>query len=233
MPILSVKNLSVVLEGVKILDDITFQVQKGEIWAIIGPNGAGKTVLFRALLNLIPWSGVISWQPEIKIGYVPQRIDFDRHLPLSLEDFLMAKIKVLKIPKEQIFSNLELVGFSQVDLQLRLGALSFGQLQKALILFALLGDPDVLLLDEPTLGMAIPYEGYIYQLIHHLQKERNLTVLLISHEVDIVYRYADKVLCLNREMLCSGAPQETLTDQTLSALYKEGSVYYHHHQKAN
>ncbi|MBI3638258.1 metal ABC transporter ATP-binding protein [Candidatus Wolfebacteria bacterium] len=227
--ILSVKNLNVSFGNHKILEGVSFEISKGESLAIIGPNGAGKTILFRALLGLIPYEGEITWQRGVKIGYVPQKVDFDRYLPLSLEDFLLAKIKVLGLPKKEMEKNLEVVGFSKNILKSSLGNLSFGQFQKALILFALIGDPDVLMLDEATLGVDAPYETYIYEIIYKLQTERKLTILLISHEFEIVYKYTSKILCLNKKMLCFGTAEETLTDKNLAQLYKDTAVYKHHH----
>ncbi|MBI2514621.1 metal ABC transporter ATP-binding protein [Candidatus Wolfebacteria bacterium] len=227
--LLSVKNLNVSFGNQKILEDVSFEVEKGESLAIVGPNGAGKTILFKALLGLTPFSGEIKWQPNVKIGYVPQKIDFDRYLPMSLGDFLLAKARILNLPAEIVEEKLNIVGFSQETLKTGLGNLSFGQFQKALIVFALIGDPDVLLLDEATLGVDAPYETYIYEIIRRLEKERALTTLLISHEVEIVYRYTTRVLCLNRKMICIGPPQEALNEETLKSLYKEATVYHHRH----
>lgn len=232
MPILSVKKLSVSLGGQKILEDISFEVEKGESLAIIGPNGAGKTVLFRALLGFIPYEGEVRWQAGIKIGYVPQKIDFDRYLPLTVGDFLAAKVKILNLPQKEVERNLGVVGFLRQILKSNLGSLSFGQFQKVLIIFALIGDPDVLLLDEATLGVDTPYESYIYEIIYKLQNERQLTILLISHEIEIVYKYTSKVLCLNRKMLCFGLPTDTLTEKTLDKLYKKTVMYRHHHDNS-
>lgn len=229
MPLLEVKSLGVSFNNQKVLEKVSFELDKGESLAIIGPNGAGKTVLFRALLGLVPYSGEINWQPGVKIGYVPQKIDLDRYLPLSLRDFLSAKTKTLHLPEKEIEKNLAAVGFSKEILKHGLGKLSFGQFQKALIVFALIGNPDILLLDEPTLGVDAPYEIFIYEIIEKLQKERGLTVILISHEFEIVYKYASKVLCLNRKMLCFGAPEQAITEKTLKELYKEGTHYQHKH----
>ncbi len=229
MSILSVKNLNVSLGGQRILEDISFELQKGESLAIIGPNGAGKTVLFRALLGFIPYTGKINWQPNIKIGYVPQKIDFDRYLPISLEDFLLAKARILGLSKKEIEKKLEAVGFSKILLKSNLGHLSFGQFQRALIAFALLGDPDVLLLDEATLGVDAPFETYIYEIIYRLQSKEKMTILLISHEFEVVYKYTDKVLCLNKKMLCFGLPEEALSEKSLATLYKDAAHYHHHH----
>lgn len=228
-PLLNVKDLSVSFGNQKILDKISFDVEKGDSLAIIGPNGAGKTVLFHALLGFIPYSGEINWQPDVKIGYVPQKIDLDRYLPLSLGDFLFAKAKILNLSMKEAERNLSVVGFTKEMLKHSLGKLSFGQFQKALIVFALIGNPDVLLLDEATLGVDAPYETYIYDIIEKLQKERDLTIILISHEFEIVYKHASKVLCLNRRMLCFGTPEEAINEKTLKELYKEGTHYQHRH----
>ena len=266
MSLLRVENLSVLLGGYRVVEKVSFELEKGDSLAIIGPNGAGKTVLIKALLGLVPFSGKVFWQPGVnpvtpspeklklleylskifsfstasknacsigsngvKIGYVPQKLDFDRYLPLSVEDFLAAKIKILGLPRSEIEKDLSVVGFTKQILKSSFGSLSFGQFQKALILFALIGDPDALLLDEATLGVDAPYETQIYDVIYNLQKERHLTIILISHEFEIVYKYMDKVLCLNKKMVCFGAPERALTEGTLAALYKEGVHYRHRH----
>lgn len=227
--LLSVKNLNVVLGNQKILEDVAFELNKGDGLAIIGPNGAGKTVLFKALLGIVPYTGQINWQPNVKIGYVPQKVDIDRYLPLTLEDFLFAKIKTLGLDKSEIKNNLEIVGLKPGILKSTVGHLSFGQFQKALIVFALLGSPDVLLLDEATVGVDVPYETQIYEIIRRLQEKRELTVVTISHELEIVYRYATKVLCLNRKMLCFGAPREELTKEAIVSIYNHAAIYHHQH----
>ncbi len=122
------------------------------------------------------------------------------------------------------------LGFSKSILKSNLGTLSFGQFQKALIIFALIGDPDVLMLDEATLGVDAPYETYIYEIIYKLQKERGLTILLISHEFEIVYKYTAKVLCLNKRMVCFGSPEHELTEGKIAALYRDSAHYHHHHE---
>src|SRR3989344_4624175 len=102
MPILSVKKLNVTLDGNRIIRDISFEIEKGESLAVIGPNGSGKTVLLKSLIGLLPSTGEISWKPDIKIGYVPQKIDADRHLPVNARDLLEAKANILKIKKEEV-----------------------------------------------------------------------------------------------------------------------------------
>ena len=225
--ILKVKNVSVSFGAQKVLHDISFEVAREETFAIIGPNGSGKTVLFRALIGALPYRGEIVWRPGVRIGYVPQRIDLDRHLSLNLKDFLLLKARILRLPKHEIKTMLAVVRLSEKRLEIPLNYLSAGELQRGLIAFAMMGSPDVLLFDEPTAGVDLPREEQIYQTIHKLQDERGLTVILISHDLNLVYRYANKVICLNRELYCFGNPSEALSPNILNKLY--GDRILHHH----
>ncbi len=228
--ILTVKNLAVAFGDLIIFKNLTFEVKSGEIAAIIGPNGAGKTVLFRALIGSIPYEGEIRWAPETRIGYVPQRLDLDRHLSLNLGDFLALKSRLPKLERSAIEEVLRLVHLSPKRLANPLSYLSAGELQRALIAFALLGSPNVLLFDEPTAGVDLPGEEQIYQTLHKLQDEKKMTLIFISHDLNLVYRYADRVICLNRAMFCFGTPRETLTPEILDQLY--GAKAFHHiHQE--
>jgi zinc transport system ATP-binding protein len=228
MRILTVENLNVVFDGHNILRDLSFDLDKGENLAIIGPNGSGKTVLLRALLGMIPFEGVVRWLPKIRLGYVPQKIEADKHLPLNLKNLLYAKASVLGIRRPEVNAAAEEVGLSKNAAETPIGHLSGGQFQRALIAFALLGDPDALLFDEPTASIDQLGEQQIYELIHELQDRRGITVLLVSHDLSFVSRYSTKVLCINREKLCFGPPEETLTPSVLGKLYGEHHKYYHH-----
>ncbi len=230
--ILSVKNLTVRLDGEPVLKNISFEIDAGENLAVIGPNGSGKTVLLKTLLGFMPHEGNVAWAPNARIGYVPQKIDADRHLPLDLANLLSAKAQILELPKSDIASISETVGVTPQILKTPIGHLSGGQFQKALIAFALLGKPNVLILDEPTASIDKPGEEQIYQLIHRLQDTFNMTAIIVSHELGFVYRYATKVLCLNASNICFGTPEETLTPETLARLYG-GQLKYYHHLHAN
>jgi ABC-type Mn2+/Zn2+ transport system ATPase subunit len=113
-------------------------------------------------------------------------------------------------------------------LEIPVGHLSGGQFQRGLIGFALIGNPNVLLLDEPTASIDEPGEEHIYELIHRLQDQYNLAVITVSHDLSFVYRYATKVLCLNRRSVCMGAPREALTPEVLEQLYGPSHGYYQH-----
>ncbi len=233
--LLKVSDLKVKFDEHVVLSDISFEVKRDEILAVIGPNGAGKTVLFRALLGLIPYEGKIEWAPDIKIGYVPQKLSIGKDLPLTTSEFFALKEK----DKEKIKSVLKSVGFDENIphkghlrehvLNRKLGVLSGGELQRVLIAFALLGHPNVLLFDEPTAGVDISAEETIYDLLYKLRVEENLTVLLISHELQIIYKYAVNVLCLNKQKICLGPPREVLDKESLEKLYgTEVGLYQHH-----
>lgn len=226
--VLKVKNLSVSLGEHKILKDIDFEVTRGETLAIIGPNGAGKTVLFRSLIGVLPHAGEIQWSENAKVGYVPQRLDLDPQLSLTLKDLMMLKARILHLKTHAIGEALALVHLDRNDLPTKLINLSAGKLQRAMIALALLGDANVLLFDEPTASVDSPREEIIYETLHELQYQKGLTLLLISHDLNLVYRHATKVLCLNRSVFCYGEPQQALTDKMLSQLYDENIHYYHH-----
>jgi len=233
-PILEVRDLSVSFNREGVLKDISFSVNEGEVLAIIGPNGAGKTVLFRALLGLISFDGEIKWREDAQIGYVPQKLFEKAELPLTVKEFFILKSKNLFFKDKQLAESipheLKSVGLKPEILIQRLANLSRGQFQRVLIAWAILKHPNILLFDEPTAGIDLTGEDTIYNLLHKLQNERGMTVLIISHDLNVVYRYADKVLCLNKENLCFGEPKKTLTNEQIERLYGE-SAYYHHGHK--
>jgi len=224
--ILSVKNLEVEINGTKILEDINFEINKGDALAIIGPNGAGKTMLLRALLDLDDYKGEIKWAPEIKIGYVPQRMDIETDIPLTVREFFYlrdAEINEIKIKEALTF-----VHFDEEILNSGFGEISVGQRQRVLVAWAIITKPDVLLFDEPTADVDIVGQKSIYAMLHKLQHDLNLTVILVSHDLNVVYKYADKVICLNRKKICEGAPNEILNTERLLEIYGGEKAFYHH-----
>lgn len=226
--ILSVRNLNVAFGSRVVIRGLSFDVRRGDNLAIIGPNGAGKTVLLKALLGLIPFEGEICWSATARLGYVPQKISADREMPLNVRDLLTAKARFLGLSPHDVESVAETVGLSAEVLNSSVGIISGGQFQKALIAFALLGDPNVLLFDEPTASLDELAEERVYELVGRLRQERGLTVILVSHDLSIVYQSANQVLCLSKDRPCLGPPKEVLTPEMLESLYSAPPKYYRH-----
>jgi zinc transport system ATP-binding protein len=225
---LSVAHLNVSFGKREVIHDLSFDVQEGDCVAIIGPNGAGKTVLLQALLNLIPYRGEIRWSPGTRLGYVPQKIEADRQLPLSAKDLLAAKARLMHLKASEVEEVSAELGLTDELLSTAIGLLSGGQFQKVLIAFALLGRPNVLLIDEPTASLDELTEEHVYDLLQTLQKKKGMTVLLVSHDLSIVYRNANMVLCLSKGRTCMGPPKEVLTPAMLQELYASPAQYYQH-----
>src|SRR3989338_1710189 len=202
--ILKVENLSVKLEGGVILDNLSFEVKEGDVLTILGPNGAGKTVLLKALMGILPSKGKIDWQPGFRTSYVPQRLPFIKDIPMSVEEFFKLKDASIKEIKE-IFKS---IGLKKDMLKKGIGELSSGQFQRVLIGWALVLNPRVLLFDEPTTGIDVGGQESVYELLEKLRKERNLTILLVTHDLSVVYKLATLCLCLNKKMLCYGFPRD-------------------------
>ncbi len=233
--ILSVKNLSVKIGGHTLVHGVTFDLHEGEILALIGPNGSGKTTTLKALLGLLPFEGQIKWQKKFAVGYVPQRFAFDANFPLTVSELLSLSIKGAsfwvhtKKSHAAIFAALKSVGAEKL-IHRRIGKLSAGELQRVLLAYALVDRPEILFLDEPVTGIDIEGEETFYNLITRVNKEQKITIVIVSHDLNIVYKYAAQVVCLNHKMLCFGAPHKALTAEVLKEAYgQEVTSFKHHH----
>ncbi len=226
---LEVERLGVRLGRHQILEGLSLAVPEGATLAIIGPSGSGKTVLFRALIGALPHTGEIRWKPGTRVGYVPQKLDLERDLPVTGHDFLRARARVAHHDEGEIGRVLGLVGLDTHLVRQPIGTLSGGQFQRVLLAFALMAHPTVLLCDEPTAGVDQPGEERLYATLHRLQGEEAFTLLLISHELSLVYRYATAVLCLSQVGgACVGPPLEVLTPERLQELYGVPMQYHRH-----
>ncbi|MFH1354374.1 MAG: metal ABC transporter ATP-binding protein [bacterium] len=243
-PALKVASLSVELDGHTIIDDINFTVSAGSTTAIIGPNGAGKSVLLKAILRLLPKT---SGQVRIfgiehekyrrvapLLSYIPQVVSFDRSFPLTVQGLFSLKsprpLGMSSTESRRAGELLDLVGASHLANQ-RLGILSGGQLQRVLLAYSLMDQPKLLLLDEPAAGIDVQGQETIYPLLARIQKEEQLTMVIVSHELEIVVEYADQVLCLNKKIMCSGLPHKVLSNETLQQMYGTPVSHFSHHHR--
>ena len=214
--ILKVSDLNVKVQNQTIIENLSFELRRGITLAIVGPNGAGKTTLFRALLNLIPYRGKVSWKGKVKIGYVPQLLSI-RDIPISVKEFLALK----STSESDINSALAAVGLNSEVKDKSMSVLSGGQLRRVLIAWAIVDKATVLLFDEPTSGVDLDSEEAIYGMLKTLTAKKKITLLLISHDLHIVREYSDYALALNKCMVFFGESKEVMNPATQKMIYGE------------
>ncbi len=227
--ILEVKNLNVSFGEEKVIENLSFQVVRGEILTILGPNGAGKSVLLKTLLGFLPYQGEIVWDQNPKIGYLPQGLNQlkVKDLPLTIYDFFALKSPNLK--KDEIIKFLHLVGLDKEILNKTAGHLSGGQFQRMLVAWVLISKPEIIFFDEPTTGIDIGGGETIYSLLHTIHQKDDLTIVLVTHDLNIVSKYSNTVLCLNRRgYSCFGTPKEILSPDMLEELFGPEIKFYKH-----
>ncbi len=221
MSAVSVKNLTVRFGSQTILDRLNFEIEKGSITAVIGPNGSGKTTLFKAILGFIRHEGSVRvFQKPVqevlpRISYVPQHFEFDRSLPITVNEFLSFASPTDASRADEVCHEVKADKLAHK----LIGELSGGELQRVLIAQALIKEPDLLLLDEPSTGIDIEGAKTFYELIRHVNHEHDATIVLISHEVGIVLDLADQVLCLKNSLIADGAPRQVITKDVLKKLF--------------
>jgi zinc transport system ATP-binding protein len=245
-PLIQIRDLHVSLGGNSVLKGVHADLARHEITAVVGLNGSGKTTLLRTLLKEIPYQGTIRFlcghdhtrpSPE-HVGYVPQKLRLEANLPLTVRDLyglaLQRRPIFLGIRRRQA-AQMEAM-LAQVDAQPELldrplEALSGGEQQRVLLALALQPDPELLLLDEPAAGVDIKGQEKFYDLIGRLNRERHITVVLVSHDLQMVSKYVHYVLCLkDGRVECQGPPQAVLTPENLRQVFgAETAVFAHHH----
>jgi zinc transport system ATP-binding protein len=238
---LELRSVGVRLGGLQILENVDADVNCGEVTALIGPNGAGKTTLLQAILGRVPYTGTIRFchsgehgSGAPRIGYVPQRLDIARDTPLSVLDFLCLTDQRLPVAlghtrraRRRAEESLARVGAPHL-LERPLGRLSGGEMQRVLLGLALRDHPHILLLDEPVSGVDAAGEELFCDFLDELHRERGFSLLLVSHDLSVVSRHADRVICLNRTIVCQGGRTEMLTPENLAAMYGAGAHVFRH-----
>ena len=233
--LLKLVSLSVSRRGEHILDNIDLQVSRGEIVTLVGPNGAGKSTLVETALGLSqPTSGRVIRSRNLRIGYVPQSIDIDETLPISVRRFLSiaanTQSQAVQNPVEQILMRVNATELA--DRQLNL--ISGGEMRRVILARALLTQPDLLILDEPTSGVDLSGQSNLYQLIQDIRDQYQCGVLLVSHNLHVVMAASDRVVCLNRHLCCSGTPEDVQQHPEFVSLFgQQGAnalgIYRHEH----
>ncbi|MBK4215792.1 metal ABC transporter ATP-binding protein [Paracoccus caeni] len=214
-----------------VLQDIHFRIDPQEIITVVGPNGSGKSSLVRALLGHMPLaSGRIERRRDLRIGYVPQRVQIDTAIPMTVRRFLSLPRRVSDGLAAQALARTGVEGIEKRQLT----QLSGGQFQRVLLARALLHDPNLLVLDEPTQGLDQPGIVAFYKLIEEVRRETGAAVLMVSHDLLVVMRASDRVICLNGHICCEGTPQHVSSAPEYRALFGRGSegtlaLYEHHH----
>ncbi|MDI6715505.1 MAG: metal ABC transporter ATP-binding protein [Actinomycetota bacterium] len=226
-PIVEIKNLNVAFGGNTALEGINLSIYPSEVIAVIGLNGAGKTTLLKTMLGIYkPSSGLVKLNAK-KIGYVPQSLSFDRSIPLTVKELLRAYSSKKQSIREETRRKLNLVGALHLENK-RVGDLSGGELQRVLLANALLSDPELLLLDEPTTGIDVVGEKGFLEIIKTLQDEQRMAIVLVSHDIHLVYRYATRIVCIHRKMMCQGPPHTIAENLDFVKLFGNYLTPYEH-----
>ncbi len=230
-PLIEGEALYLELGGRTILDGIDLSVDSGEIVSLIGPNGAGKTTLLKLLLGLVPLQGGrLQRRPGLRVGYMPQRLPLDPILPLDVSRLLTL---TRPEPRAHQLEALTEVGIPDL-LHNPVQNLSGGELQRVLLARALLQNPDLLVLDEPTQGVDFAGETELYGLIANIRDRHGCGVLMVSHDLHLVMAATDRVVCLNHHVCCAGTPDLVTQHPEYLALFghraaEHLALYTHRH----
>ncbi|NLW46931.1 MAG: metal ABC transporter ATP-binding protein [Firmicutes bacterium] len=244
-PLLELSGVTFGYPGIVALREVNFGIKRGEFLGIIGPNGSGKSTLLKGVLGLLrPVEGKVlifgtsyrNRDVRKKIGYVPQKSKSEASFPASVKEVVMmglySQIGWLHRPNQShrrlVEESLERVGMA--DLAERpIGELSGGQYQKVMIARALVNNPELLILDEPTAAVDISAQRAILELLEKLNREQGMTVLMVSHDINEIVHFCDRILLLNGKVCAFGTPAEVLTKENLGSVYGARLFIYDHH----
>jgi zinc transport system ATP-binding protein len=235
-PIINVDNLSYYYDSFPSLDHVSFSVEKGDFLGIIGPNGAGKTTLFQCILGILNnFSGEISLFGSnikqnkkylLRIGYVPQKKSVEQSFPATVSEIVSLGVMGRDIKKESIESAIDFVELGAYQNK-RIGELSEGQQQRVIIAKALVKQPDLLILDEPTTGIDSVAQNKFYDLLTRLNKDRDITIVWSSHDMNAVEKLASKVACIDRKLFFHGESEDFFGNEERMKSYVEFAMQSH------
>jgi len=214
--LINLKNINVIKNKVQILSNINLKIQKNDFITVIGPNGAGKSMLLKCLMGFYsPSSGEIQRQDNLKIGYMPQKFISNNMIPLDVKYFLSIGKKTSKTMLDKIIEQTSISSLLDKSLHI----LSGGQLQRVLMARALLGEPNLLILDEPAQNLDISGQISFYKLLDKIYKQNDISVIMVSHDLHFVMASSAKVICLFKHICCSGVPQHISKDPAFLELF--------------
>lgn len=238
MALVSVQSVSYKYNSESVLENVSFNVEEGDFLGIIGPNGAGKTTLFHCMLGLLnSYSGRITILNQdikknkkifTKIGYIPQKKSIDQKFPLTVQELVSLSL-TRETPKNVVFEILKQVGLYNMKNK-TIGQLSGGQQQRVLIAKALVNNPTILMLDEPTNELDQKSQHDFYFLLKELNEKNKITIIWTSHDMDAVNKYANKVSCINKRMFFHGDKSEFFSTEDHLRNYSESTMQIHMHE---
>jgi zinc transport system ATP-binding protein len=229
--LVTLRDVSVRIADNPVLSRVSLAIAPGEIVTIVGPNGSGKTTLLRAIIGAVaPHEGAIVRRPGLRLGYVPQKLPVDATLPLTVRRFL--GLPARPQPAAMAAALAEVGADDLAESQVT--DLSGGELQRVLLARALIAQPDLLILDEPTSSLDQPGSAAFYRLIERVRAEHGCAVLMVSHELHVVMAASDRVICLNGHICCEGTPEVVASAPEYRALFGMGTggalaLYRHEH----
>jgi zinc transport system ATP-binding protein len=231
MTLIEAADLTVRRGGGAVLEGVSFAIRPGEIVTVVGPNGSGKSTFVRALIGLEKLSeGTVRRKDGLRLGYVPQRLHIDAGLPITVRRFLSLPRRVSDPQAEAVLARVGVPGLGTRQMS----GLSGGQFQRVLLAHALLPEPEILILDEPTQGLDQPGIAAFYRLIEEVRRDTGAAVLMVSHDLNVVMSASDRVICLNGHICCEGAPEHVSAAPEYRALFGLGeggalALYRHVH----
>ena len=235
---IGLENVSAARDGQTLLQDVSMHIHCGQLTVLIGQNGAGKTTLVRTLLGELPHTGVIKHEdgqgrdfPHLRTGYVPQHLDFDKEMPVTVMDFLAAAftrrpvwLGISRKVRKDVMDALTSVDAAELAHR-QLGRCSGGELQRVLLALATHPAPDLLIMDEPVSGVDQNGLKMFLDTVLRLKETHHMAILLVSHDLNLVREYADHVILLDKTVLCQGAPEEVFqSDAFRDAFEQEGGA---------
>jgi len=233
-PLISAQHVTVVRDGRSVLKDVSVDIGERDFLTIIGPNGAGKSMLLKCLMGFFsPEEGSVIPRKNLRIGYVPQRLVADPTIPITVRRFLHLRKKIRASAFASVVSETEI----EKSLDRPLAVLSGGELQRVLLARALLDEPQLLVLDEPAQNLDITGQLSFYKLLEKVYNDRNVSVLMVSHDLHLVMSSTKNVLCLSGEVCCYGEPNSVAKNPAFISLFGEDMAQmlasYQHHGHAH